>query len=118
MEVANTSRRQDIETQARLYAKARIPEYWVVVVPDRAVEVHRVPRPRQGLYAQRFKAGEADNLAPTAISAVEAPQVGLMRLGVPRRHRAQRLPRVAEQRRPRVSDDGLRDLGLHREHVL
>ena len=79
VEVANTSLRQDIERKARIYARARIPEYWVVVVPERAIEVFREPRPRQGAYAERFRAAAADSLTPGAISAVQVSVGSLFR---------------------------------------
>lgn len=31
--------------KAGLYARARLPDYWIVSLPDGVVEVHRDPRP-------------------------------------------------------------------------
>ncbi|HEY5090867.1 MAG TPA: Uma2 family endonuclease [Polyangia bacterium] len=41
VEVADDSLRKDRLVKARLYARAGIPEYWIVNLPQRTVEVHR-----------------------------------------------------------------------------
>ena len=43
IEVANTSLRDDLQRKARIYARAGIPEYWVVDVKKRELIVHRSP---------------------------------------------------------------------------
>lgn len=43
IEVSDTSIRIDLTTKARLYARAGVPEYWVIDIPRRAVIVHRDP---------------------------------------------------------------------------
>jgi len=45
IEVAESSLVYDRSTKQRLYAEARIPEYWVVDCAAEAVEVHRDPAP-------------------------------------------------------------------------
>jgi Uma2 family endonuclease len=45
IEVADSSRGQDLGYKAQLYARAGVGEYWVVDVPNREVVVHRDPRP-------------------------------------------------------------------------
>jgi Uma2 family endonuclease len=45
IEVAESSLAYDRSTKQRLYAEARIPEYWVVDCAAEAVEVHRDPGP-------------------------------------------------------------------------
>ena len=45
IEVAETSLAYDRSTKRRLYAEARIPEYWVVDCAAETVEVHRDPGP-------------------------------------------------------------------------
>jgi len=44
VEVAHTSHRKDRNVKARLYAESGVPEYWLVDVPARAVEVYTGPR--------------------------------------------------------------------------
>lgn len=41
VEVADSSLRRDGRFKAGLYAQARVPEYWIVNLPDRAIEVYR-----------------------------------------------------------------------------
>ncbi|MFZ5438811.1 MAG: Uma2 family endonuclease [Myxococcota bacterium] len=43
IEVANTSLRDDLERKSRIYARAGIPEYWVVDVRKKELVVHRSP---------------------------------------------------------------------------
>ncbi len=43
VEVADTTLAYDRTTKAALYARAGIPEYWIVNLQDRVVEVHREP---------------------------------------------------------------------------
>ena len=43
VEVADTTVRFDRLVKARLYARAGIPEFWLCLVRDGAVEVHRAP---------------------------------------------------------------------------
>jgi Uma2 family endonuclease len=44
VEVADTSLRLDRRVKGGLYARARLPEYWIVDLVDGALEVHRDPR--------------------------------------------------------------------------
>ena len=43
VEVSDTTLTYDRITKGSLYARARVPEYWLVNVPDRVLEVHRDP---------------------------------------------------------------------------
>jgi len=54
-EVAATSLRIDRTTKLALYARAGIPEYWVVDVNARVVEVHT--EPQKGSYATTIRLG-------------------------------------------------------------
>ena len=45
VEVAESSLASDREWKGSLYARARVPEYWIVNLVDREFEVHRDPRP-------------------------------------------------------------------------
>jgi len=53
LEVANTSLKFDRGEKQRLYALASIPEYWIVNVRDRMVEVYRDPQGTK--YADCFR---------------------------------------------------------------
>lgn len=43
IEVSNSSLRDDLDRKPRIYARAGIPEYWVIDVKKREVVVHRNP---------------------------------------------------------------------------
>jgi Uma2 family endonuclease len=45
VEVADASLRLDRRFKAALYARAGLPEYWIVNLPDRVLEVYRDPHP-------------------------------------------------------------------------
>lgn len=48
VEISDTTLAYDRGRKAALYAKAGIPEYWIVNLVDRILEVHRDPRPLSG----------------------------------------------------------------------
>lgn len=53
VEVARTSLRIDRGVKAQLYARAGIPEYWIINLRDSVVEVHRQPDSERGRYRER-----------------------------------------------------------------
>jgi Uma2 family endonuclease len=62
VEVAESSLAYDRREKALLYARAGIPEYWIVNLVDRRVEVHREPA-RDG-YRRSVSLAVGDELAP------------------------------------------------------
>lgn len=60
VEVSGESLAQDRSLKARVYARAGVPEYWIVNVVERCVEVHREPDATAGGYGriERMAAGE------------------------------------------------------------
>jgi Uma2 family endonuclease len=60
VEVAGDSLRFDRRAKASLYARAGIPEYWIVNLGDSAVEAYRDPDVTSGTYRETstFRAGE------------------------------------------------------------
>ena len=64
IEVANTSVRIDRGHKLALYARAKIPEYWIVVVPERVIEIHRDPA--SGRFRDILTARPGDTCAPAA----------------------------------------------------
>lgn len=69
IEVSDTSIRFDRKTKADLYAEYEIPEYWIVNLKDRVVEVHRSPavdRKGEWSYSDKFIVAETEKLAPIA----------------------------------------------------
>jgi Uma2 family endonuclease len=74
VEVADASLQQDRITKAAIYAAAGIPEYWIVNLRDRGIEVMRDPDRAQARYrdARTLRGGESIELAalPGAVVAV------------------------------------------------
>jgi Uma2 family endonuclease len=64
IEVADSSVSYDLGEKAALYAEAGIPEYWVVNLVDRVVEVFR--QPRSGRFESHQVVGAGERLAPDA----------------------------------------------------
>lgn len=69
VEIADTTLRYDRTTKASLYARAGIPEYWIVNLVDRVLEVYRQPaqaseQPLGHAYRVLMVMGEAERLAP------------------------------------------------------
>jgi Uma2 family endonuclease len=53
VEVADSSVRLDRRLKAELYARNRLPEYWIVDLTDVSLEVHRDPRFARGAWRSR-----------------------------------------------------------------
>ncbi|MGI9212368.1 MAG: Uma2 family endonuclease, partial [Methylococcaceae bacterium] len=66
IEVAETSVQRDRGIKLALYARARLPEYWIVNLPERQIEIYRKPD-GQAVYAecQVFKNEDAVTLSLT-----------------------------------------------------
>jgi Uma2 family endonuclease len=64
VEVAADSLARDRGAKAALYARAGIPEYWVVNLADRAIEVHRDPDTTTGRYRSAFVVSGSDPISP------------------------------------------------------
>jgi Uma2 family endonuclease len=71
VEVADSSLRKDRLIKRGLYARAGVPEYWIVNLDERVVEVHRDPR--DGAYATVTTHGEGQVLRPAAFDDIEVP---------------------------------------------
>lgn len=50
IEIADASLRYDRDIKGSLYALAGLPEYWIVNLPDRNIEIHRDPGKPSGRY--------------------------------------------------------------------
>lgn len=68
VEVADSTLDFDRSEKAALYAENRIPEYWIVNLPNRCIEVHRRPLRRGGdwIYEDIHIARESDSVEPIA----------------------------------------------------
>ena len=64
IEVADSSLQFDRSEKLRAYARAGLPEYWIVNLAESCVEVYREPRGESYAMHLRRKAGET--IAPAA----------------------------------------------------
>lgn len=64
VEVADTSLHFDLTVKAALYARAGVPEYWVLDIGGRRLLVHR--NPRSGKYADVAVYREQESVSPLA----------------------------------------------------
>ena len=74
IEVSDTTLRFDRTYKASLYASARIPEYWIVNLPDRRLEVHREPvtdsdQPFGHRYASVMAYSQEETITPLGAKA-------------------------------------------------
>ena len=69
VEVSDTTLLFDLSVKAKLYARAAIPEYWVLDVIGRRLIVHRDPR--GGDYSSVLAFAEQEPVAPLAASAAQ-----------------------------------------------
>ncbi|WP_394847541.1 Uma2 family endonuclease [Pendulispora brunnea] len=75
IEVADSSLKKDRELKPGIYAQADVPDYWVVNLLDRIIEVHR--EPAAGVYQTIARYREGDTIAPLAFSdlAIEVSRI-------------------------------------------
>ena len=64
VEIADSSVEYDLMENATLYATARIPEYWVVNLVDRVLEVFR--KPAHGVYQTQLRLRPGERVSPEA----------------------------------------------------
>jgi Uma2 family endonuclease len=70
IEVAGESLRKDRLAKSRIYARAGIPEYWVVNLEERCVEVSRDPDVEAGVYRASTNASPGAVLRSSAVQGV------------------------------------------------
>src|SRR5438093_2356221 len=83
VEVALTSLGLDREHKSSLYARAGRPEYWIVNLVDRVLEVRREPAPEPSApygwdYAVVDVLGQAERVSSLGASAIQIPVVDLL----------------------------------------
>lgn len=69
IEIADSSLRYDREIKRPLYARRAIPEYWLIAIPDRCIEVSRDPDAQRGVYRNTRTVSEG-RLAPASFPEV------------------------------------------------
>ena len=62
IEVAESSLAMDRGKKLRLYASCAVPEYWVVNLPERCIEVYTGPRPGAYAHVTRYERGQSIQL--------------------------------------------------------
>ena len=72
IEVAESSLALDRGKKLRLYAGCAVPEYWVVNLPERCIEVYTAPSPGAYAHCDRYEHGQAIQLSgfPDVVIAV------------------------------------------------
>jgi Uma2 family endonuclease len=73
VEVASASLARDRDVKARLYARASIPEYWLVDTDRRCVEVYREPDTGQGRYRSKEVPSGGEVLECRSLPGVSLP---------------------------------------------
>ena len=79
VEVAGESLPLDRQAKAVLYARAGIPEYWIVNLAESTVEVHREPDPTTDSYRARAVVPSDGTLTATSVPAVRIDVADLFR---------------------------------------
>jgi Uma2 family endonuclease len=62
IEVAESSLAKDRGRKLRLYASCGIPEYWVVNLPERCIEVYTGPGPSAYAHVEKYERGQSIQL--------------------------------------------------------
>jgi Uma2 family endonuclease len=70
IEVAGESLRFDRRSKAALYARARVPEYWIVNLAEAAIEVYREPDATKGEYRETLVAQRGEILRATVVPGI------------------------------------------------
>ena len=71
IEVADSSLAHDLEEKSISYARAEVPELWVVDLPRR--QVHRLTQPSPEGYQARNVAGGEETISPELIPSLQVP---------------------------------------------
>ncbi len=66
VEIADSSLKYDQERKAALYARAGIPEYWILNLIERILLVHRDPNGQVGRYEAVTRHEEGESVSPLA----------------------------------------------------
>ncbi len=77
VEVSGGSLAYDRTVKARVYARTAIPEFWIVDLDTRQVEVCRDPDPHEGGYRSRFNADSDAALSPAGLPGLTIPVAAL-----------------------------------------
>ena len=70
IEVAGDSLRLDRQSKASLYARAGIPEYWIVNLAESTIEAHCEPDPPAGVYRSRTVVAAGGTLVARSVPSL------------------------------------------------
>ncbi|HEX9940399.1 MAG TPA: Uma2 family endonuclease [Thermoanaerobaculia bacterium] len=76
VEVADSSLYHDRKRKGRLYARAGIPEYWLLNLVKGCLQVYR--NPKDGVYTTRFVLRAGDTVSPLARPEASIPVASLL----------------------------------------
>jgi Uma2 family endonuclease len=79
IEVAVSSQLVDRNVKGRLYARARVPVYWLVDIPGKTIEVGSEPGPNG--YRKHESYSEAD-IVPSPLAGIDDLHVGALLAGI------------------------------------
>jgi Uma2 family endonuclease len=79
VEVAADSLRLDRESKAALYARAGIPEYWIVNLAESVVEVHLEPDAPTGVYRSKTVVASSETLLARSVPGLSVDLARLFR---------------------------------------
>jgi Uma2 family endonuclease len=77
IEVAGESLRLDRQSKAALYARAGIPEYWIVNLAETRVEVHRDPDRATGSHRTTFSHAPGEALSARGVPGIRVEVAAL-----------------------------------------
>jgi Uma2 family endonuclease len=78
--VTDESLRDDQTTKARVYARARLPIYWIVNLPESKVEVYSQPRAGKNPAYRKRQEYDREASVPLVIAECQAVQVPVSEL--------------------------------------
>jgi Uma2 family endonuclease len=83
VEIADSSLALDREHKSSLYARARVPDYWIVNLVDRVLEIYRDPRPdASASYGWAYRSVQSlhagEHVAPLAAPTARVPIADLL----------------------------------------
>ena len=71
IEISDSSLQQDLEVKSVSYARANVPELWVVDIPHR--RLHRFSQPSPDGYLSRTTIGEEETISPELVPNLRMP---------------------------------------------
>jgi Uma2 family endonuclease len=83
VEIADSSLALDREHKSSLYARARVPDYWIVNLVDRVLEIYRDPRPdASASYGWAYRSVQSlhagEHVSPLAAPTARVPIADLL----------------------------------------